>query len=178
MQIFTLNQKNFQNLDFTSFLAVFNLMIKNRHKLFDDEYLNARKPYMERIYEIIQIHIPYFWLFLDDKNRKVQGFCYLYDIIPAKNRIHTASASICFDKAVFGKPALNTAKKLLNQVFCTMNIYKIKAECYFDNHYMPNFLTKLGFQREAILINETIVDNQPKSIEIWSIFNPFPDAQL
>ena len=178
MLIFTLNKKNFQNLDFTSFLAVFNLMLQYRHKLFDDEYINGDKPYIERVYEIINAHVPYFWLFYDTNTLKVQGFCYFYDIIPHKNHIHTASASICFDKAVWGKPALSVAKKLLNQVFCTLNIYKIKAECYFDNYFMPNFLTKLGFRREAILKNETIVDNQPKNIEIWSIFNPAPQVHL
>lgn len=37
---------------------------------------------------------------------------------------------------------------------------------------MPNFLTKLGFEHEATLKNEAVVENQPKNLEIWSLFNP------
>lgn len=174
MLIFTLNDKNFKTLDFTAFEAVFKLMLKYRHKLFDDEYLKGNKPLMQRVYEIIAGYVPYFWLFLDEYTHKTLGFCYLYDIVPAKNHIHTASASICFDKNAFGAPAQNAAKTLLKSLFQDYKIYKIKAECYLDNHYVPNFLIKLGFNKEAVLKNEAIVENKPKDIEIWSIFNPSP----
>lgn len=172
VNFFALDKNTFKNLDFTSFEAIFNLMLKYHHKLFDDEYFKADKPYIQRVYEIIESHIPYFWLFYDDKSKEILGFSYFYDIVPAKTLIHTVSATICFKKNARGLPALIGAKKLIIHAFTVLNIYKIKAECWFDNFYMPNFLTKLGFQHEATLKNEAIVENMPKNLEIWSIFNP------
>lgn len=174
MLIFTLNHKAFKMLEFTSFQAIFDLIIKNRQKLFDDEYLKSDKPYIQRVYEIIEQHIPYFWLFVDDKASKIQGFCYFYDIVPAKNLIHTVTATICFEKSALGKPALNAAKRLIEHAFTVLRIYKIKAECYFDTPFISNFLSKLGFSLEATLKNEVIVDSKPKNLEIWSIFNSKP----
>ncbi len=167
-----LNENRFKSLDFQTFSGIFDLMFEYRHKLFDDEYFNSKKPYIQRVYEIIEGHIPYFWLFYKVQSREILGFCYFYDIIPAKRHIHSVSATICLKKSARGLPALICAKKLISEAFNTLNISKIKAECFEDNLYMPNFLTKLGFRREAILKSETIVQNQPKNLEIWSIFNP------
>lgn len=172
MLIFTLNENRFKTLDFQSFQAIFNLMLNFRHKLFDDEYFNGETPYMERVYKIIETHVPYFWLFLNEKTHKTQGFCYFYDIVPFKNRIFSAFATICFDKKVWGKEAQIAAKKLLIKLFSEYQVYKIKAECYDTNVLIPKFLTTLGFQKEATLKNETIVENTLKTIDIWSIFNP------
>ena len=172
MQILKLDKKTFETLDFRLFYDIFELMIRCRHKLFDDEYFNTEKPYMQRVYEIIDIHLPYFWLFLDKNTLKPCGFCYLYDVSPSKNRIHSANATICFDKSVYGKRAQNTAKRLLNELFQAYKIYKIKAECYSDNLLIPNFLKKLGFRMEASLKNEVISEGVPKNLDIWSIFNP------
>lgn len=174
MLIFTLNKNNFKNLDFTAFWPIVKLMLRHRHKLFDDEYLNSDTPLLQRVYEIVEDYIPYFWLFLDKKTAKTLGFCYLYDIVTAKNTIYTACATICFDKSAYGPRAQNAAKTLLNTLFQDYKIYKIKAECYSHNIHIPNFLVKLGFCREAVLKNETIVENRPENIEIWSIFNPAP----
>ncbi len=172
IDFFNLNEKRFEMLTFQEFEAIFNLMIEYRHKLFDDEYFNSDKPYIQRVYEIIKAHIPYFWVFYAVETGEILGFCYLYDIIPAKKRIYNVSVTICFKKSARGLPAYIGAKKLLLQVFRFMHVYKIKAECWFDNYYMPNYLKKLGFQHEATLKNEAIVDNKPKNLEIWSIFNP------
>lgn len=172
MLTLTLNKNRFKTLDFESFQAVFNLMLAHRHKLFDDEYFKGKTPYIERVYEIIQEHVPYFWLFLDEKTLKTQGFCYLYDIVPYKNRILSAFATVCFDKKVWGKRAQVAAKKLLIKLFSEYQVYKIKAECYENNILIPKFLTTLGFYKEATLENETIVENTLKNIDIWSIFNP------
>ena len=178
MQIFKLDKNTFEMLDFKVFYAIFELMIKCRHKLFDDEYFNAETPYIQRVYDIINVHLPYFWLFLDENTLKPQGFCYLYDINPSKNRIQSANATICFEKSAYGNAALETAKKLLAQLFGTYKIYKIKAECYSDNILIPNFLEKLGFQMEASLKNEVISRGALKNLDIWSIFNPlFCEAQ-
>jgi len=166
-----LDQEGLNNLDFTTFWQIFQLMYKYRHKLFDDEYFRGGKPYMQRVYEIIEAHIPYFWLFYDTKTGETLGFCYLYDIVPTIGRIHSAFASICFKKEAFGMKAHIGAKRLLNHLFQDMNIFKIKAECYSDNHYTPNFLKKLGFEHEATLKHEVIVQHEVKSIEIWSVYN-------
>lgn len=172
INFFTLDKNRLKMLDFKVFWEIFNLMIKYRHKLFDDEYFKGDKPYIQRVYEIIEAHIPYFWVFYDKITAEILGFCYFYDIVPHKKLIYTVSATICFKKSARGKTAIIGAKSLLLHAFNTLNIYKIKAECYFDNIYTPNFLTKLGFQHEATLKNETIVNNTPKNLEIWSIFNP------
>ncbi len=172
VNFFALDVNTFKNLDYQAFEVIFNLMLKYKHKLFDDEYLKSDKPYIQRVYEIIEAHIPYFWLFFDNKSGEVIGFSYFYDIIPNKTLIHTVSATVCFEKNAWGLPALTGAKKLILHAFSDLNIYKIKAECWCDNHYMPNFLTKLGFEHEATLKNEAVVENQPKNLEIWSLFNP------
>ena len=61
-------------LDFKVFWEIFNLMIKYRHKLFDDEYFKGDKPYIQRVYEIIEAHIPYFWVFYDKITAEILGF--------------------------------------------------------------------------------------------------------
>ncbi len=167
-----LDAERLKMLDFTTFEQVFKLMLKNRYKLFDDEHFRGDKPYMERVYEIIEAHSPYFWLFLDVKTGEVLGFCYFYDIVPFKNRIHSAFASICFKKEAFGMSAFIGAKRLLNHMFRVMKVFKIKAECFEGNLLIPNFLKKLGFEHEATLQNEAVVRSELKNIEIWSIFNP------
>lgn len=172
INFFMLDKNRLQTLDFKVFWEIFNLMLQHRHKLFDDEYFKCDKPYIQRVYEIITEHLPYFWVFYDKITAETLGFCYFYDITPHKNLIHTVSATICFKKSARGKTALTGAKSLISYAFNVLDIYKIKAECYFDNVYMPNFLTKLGFKREGILQNETIVNDTPKNLEIWSIFNP------
>lgn len=172
INFFNLNSERFKMLDFTLFGQIFALMLQNRYKLFDDEYLRGDKPYIQRVYEIIQEHLPYFWLFYDVKTAEILGFCYLYDIVPAKGQIYSASATICFKKSAWGKRAHVGAKRLLWHLFRGLNIQKIKAECYSDTLYIPNFLMKLGFCHEATLKSETIVAGKPKDIEIWSAFNP------
>lgn len=174
MLIFTLNQKWLEKPDIETFSAILKLICANRKKMFDDEFFNGRTPAPKRVLEFIEAYLPYFWLFLDDNSRKTLGFCYFYDIVPAKTHIHTATATICFDKSALGKPALTGAKALLDIAFNRLRIYKMKAECYFDTPYIQNFLVRLGFSLEAILKNETIVDSTPKNIEIWSIFNSNP----
>ena len=144
-----LDAERLKTLDFTTFEQVFKLMLKNRYKLFDDEHFRGDKPYMERVYEIIEAHSPYFWLFLDVKTGEVLGFCYFYDIVPFKNRIHSAFASICFKKEAFGMSAFIGAKRLLNHMFRVMKVFKIKAECFEGNLLIPNFLKKLGFVQMA-----------------------------
>lgn len=172
INFFELNKNSLKSLDVKVFWAIFNLMIKFRHKLFDDEYFRSDKPYIQRVYEIIEAHAPYFWIFYEVETAEILGFCYFYDIIPAKNLIHSTCATICFDKKVWGITAQIGAKKLLIHILSRLNVYKIKAECYSDNFYTPNFLKKLGFKHEATLKNETIIGNTPKNIEIWSLFNP------
>jgi len=170
INFYALTPEKLKMLDFDTFSAIFRLMLINRHKLFDDEYLNGEKPYIERVYEIITNHSPYFWVFYDTNTLKTVGFCYFYDIVTSKKRIHSACTSICFDKSVFGPGAQNAAKSLLSHVFSCLHITKIKAECYTDNYLIPKFLERLGFCREAILKNETVVRGEGKDIEVWSIF--------
>jgi len=172
MQILKLDKKTFETLDFRAFYQIFELMIKCRHKLFDDEYFNTQTPYIQRVYEIIDAHLPYFWLFLDENTSKPYGFCYLYDVVPAKNHIHSAFSTICFEKSAYGPLAKNTAKTLLEKLFQEYKIFKIKAECYEDNILIPNFLKRLGFQKEARLKSEVISGGKLKNLDIWSIFNP------
>lgn len=172
IDFYNLSENRLNTLDFNVFQTIFDLMIEYRRKLFDDEYFKSDKPYIQRVFEIIQAYIPYFWVFYRIETGESLGFCYFYDIIPAKNKIHSVSATICFKKSARGLPALIGAKKLILHAFSTLDIAKIKAECFSDNFYMPNFLTKLGFEYEATLKNETIVNNEAKNLEIWSIFNP------
>ncbi len=166
-----LNEERFKNLDFTTFQALFELMLKNRHKLFDDEHFVGEKPYIQRVYEIIEEHLPYFWLFYDTVTGEILGFCYFYDVVPRKGRIHSAFASICFKKEAFGPRAYVGAKRLLGHMFRVLKVFKIKAECFSDNILIPNFLMRLGFEHEATLKSEAVVQNRLKNIEIWSIFN-------
>ena len=149
-------------------------MLKNRHKLFDDEHFLGDKPYLQRAYEIIKDHIPYFWLFYNVETGEILGFCYLYDIVPLKDLMYSACASICFKKEAYGMCAHVGAKRLLNHMFRDMGIYKIKAECFEGNNLIPNFLKRLGFVHEATLYNEAVVRFEAKNVEIWSIFNPKP----
>ena len=53
INFFTLDKNRLKMLDFKVFWEIFNLMIKYRHKLFDDEYFKGDKPYIQRVYEII-----------------------------------------------------------------------------------------------------------------------------
>ncbi len=166
-----LDAKGLAELDFSTFQQIFDLMLRNRHKLFDDEYFSSEIPYIQRVYEIILRHSPFFWLFMDTKTGEFLGFCYLYDIVRFKGRMFAACATICFKKEAWGIKAHIAAKRLLHHLFNDLHLFKIKAECYSDNLYMPNFLKKLGFEHEATLKYETIVQKKPKNIEIWSVFN-------
>lgn len=176
-----LTQEKFKKLDFSAFEEIFKLMLINRHKLFDDEYFRGEKPYIERIYEIIREHCPYFWIFYEceeksifskEKFEKVIGFCYLYDFVPFKNRIFSAFATICFKKSSFGKAAFIGAKNLLEHLFDKVIDHKLKAETYSNNFFVANFLKRLNFSREGVLNKEILINNRLVDTEIWGIINP------
>ena len=59
INFFTLDKNRLKMLDFKVFWEIFNLMIKYRHKLFDDEYFKGDKPYIQRVYEIIERRITF-----------------------------------------------------------------------------------------------------------------------
>ena len=63
------------------------------------------------------------------------------------------------------------AKLFLNFCFERFGFYKIKALVYPENSRVITLLKHAGFEKEALLKNETLRNNSLQDIEVYSVFN-------
>lgn len=140
-------------------------------KFLDDDYaLNGLSLY-EYFYKLILRTLPFFYVFVEDDC--VSGFVYLDNIIGGNERLHSAEVTTCFDKRFWGSYTKYCAKLFFEFCFKQYNFVKIKALVYPENFRVKTLLKSAGFEKEALLKNETLRKGKLQDIEVYSVFNKY-----
>ncbi len=138
-------------------------------KFLDDDYALNNKNVYDYFINLIDRTYPLFFVIVE--NDFLIGFVYLDNIIGDSKRLHSAELTTCFNKCYWGDYTKKCARIFLNYCFKKYGFKKIKALVYPDNFRVKTLLKKAGFEKEALLKNETLRDGILQDIEIYSAFN-------
>jgi len=147
---------------------VFALLKANCHALFDDFVLESEKSIFKNIFEFVQHFLPYFWVFLDEKN-EFMGFCYLYGVKEAENQLKSAFITVCFKRKFFNKAVRNVAFDFVPMLFHKYKFDKLKAECFSSNPSATRLLKDLNFKFKVRFENETVVCGKKVDLNIFEL---------
>ncbi len=137
----------------------------------DDDYaLNGRSVF-EYFYNLILRTQPFFFVIVEDDI--VSGLVYLDNTTGDSERLHSAEVTTCFDKRFWGDYTKYCAKLFFEYCFKKYNFVKIKALVYPENFRVKTLLKAAGFEREALLKNETLRKGKLQDIEVYSVFNNY-----
>ena len=135
-------------------------------KYLDDDYALNNQSVLDYFYNLASTTL--FFIILEGDT--VSGFVYLDNIIGDSDRLHSAELTTCFDKRFWGDYTKMCAQIFLNNCFQIYGFKKIKASVYPDNFRVKTLLKAAGFNKEALLKNETLRKNKLQDIEVYSIF--------
>ncbi|CCY62831.1 uncharacterized protein BN819_00930 [Clostridium sp. CAG:967] len=138
-------------------------------RFLDDDYAQKGMPVFEYFTRLISSVSPFFWVITEGD--EVSGFVYLDNLIGDNERLHSAELSTCFKMKYWGDYTKKCAKLFLNFCFERFGFYKIKALVYPENSRVITLLKHAGFEKEALLKNETLRNNSLQDIEVYSVFN-------
>lgn len=156
----------FENISYLP--AVIGLVEKYKHCLLDDYFLDGYNTIVDALLALIERVTPYFWVVADSKGN-LCGFIYLDDWTGAKNNPHSASVTTCFAPEYHGRFTKFAGRRFVKYVFKRYKLKKLKAEIYARNGNAIALLRCLGFEYEATLKSETMVNSTPTDINVYSI---------
>ena len=145
------------------------LFLYNKYaKFLDDDYAKEEKNSTKYLYELIRSVFPFFWVITEGD--LVSGFVYLDNMIGSEKRFHSAELVTCFDKRFWGTYTKICAKAFLKFIFDKYGFEKIKV-CVFPDNFRTKALIKFsGFEKEAVLKNETLRNGKLQDIEVYVLF--------
>ena len=138
-------------------------------KFLDDDYAVNGLSVYEYFYNLVLRTHPFFFVIIE--NDCVSGFVYLDNIIGSREKLHSAEVTTCFDRRFWGGYTKYCAKIFFEYCFKKYNFVKIKALVYPENFRVKTLLKSAGFEKEALLKNETIRKGKLHDIEVYSLFN-------
>ena len=144
------------------------LYVKYSGFLDDDYALNGMSVY-EYFYNLVLKTQPFFFVIVE--NDTVSGLVYLDNITGGSERLHSAEVTTCFDRRFWGGYTKYCAKLFFEYCFKKYNFMKIKALVYPENFRVKTLLKLTGFEKEALLKNETLRKGKLQDIEVYSLFN-------
>ena len=144
------------------------LYVKYSGFLDDDYALNGMSVY-EYFYNLVLKTQPFFFVIVE--NDTVSGLVYLDNITGGSERLHSAEVTTCFDRRFWGGYTKYCAKLFFEYCFYKYNFMKIKALVYPENFRVKTLLKLTGFEKEALLKNETLRKGKLQDIEVYSLFN-------
>lgn len=134
-------------------------------KFLDDDYAQNNIPVYDYFFDLVQRTL----FFVIVEKDVVSGFVYLDNIIGDAKRFHSAELTTCFDKRFWGNYTKTCAKIFLNFCFEHYGFKKIKALVYPENFRVKTLLKSSGFEKEALLKDETLRNNKLQDIEVYSV---------
>lgn len=134
-------------------------------KFLDDDYAQNNIPVYDYFFDLVQRTL----FFVIVEKDVVSGFVYLDNIIGDAERFHSAELTTCFDKRYWGDYTKICAGIFLNYCFEHYGFKKIKALVYPENFRVKTLLKSAGFEKEALLKDETLRNNKLQDIEVYSI---------
>ncbi len=138
-------------------------------KFMDDDYaLNGLSIY-EYFYNLVLRNQSFFFAIVEGDI--VSGLVYLDNITGDSERLHSAELTTCFDRRFWGGYTKYCARVFLEYCFKKYGFVKIKALVYPENFRVKTLLKSAGFEKEALLKNETIRNGKLQDIEVYSVFN-------
>lgn len=154
-------------VQFLHYLYKSQKLFKKYYKYLQDDFSQ-----IDNLYELIKNVYPHFWFVTDTKN-KYKGFVFL-DNFTGNDKIHySAELTTCFDKSAWGYYIRYCAKIFLKKCFDNLNLQKIKAQIYPENHRVKQLLKDVGFKYEATLKNETLRLNKAQDIEVYGLYKNY-----
>lgn len=133
-------------------------------KFLDDDYAQNGLSIYDYFYSLVNKTL--FFVIVEDDI--VSGFVYLDNFTGDSNNLHSAELTTCFDRRFWGNYTRICAKIFLDYCFNTYGFKKIKALVYPQNFRVKTLLKSAGFEKEALLKNETMRNNNLQDIEIYS----------
>lgn len=115
---------------------------------------------------------PFFWIILSYK-RDFKGFVLLDNFVGNKETNYSAELTTCFEPDAWGAYTRYCAKIFLKKAFDEFGLYKIKALVYPQNHRTSVLLKSSGFKYESTLKNETLRNNRPQDIDVYSLYRMY-----
>ena len=135
-------------------------------KFLDDDYARNGLSIFDYFENLVIQTSPFFYVIVE--NDEVCGFVYLDNIIGDSNRLHSAELTTCFDKRYWGNFTKLCAVLFLGFCFEKCGFQKIKALVYPENFRVKTLLKFAGFEKEALLKDETLRNNKLQDIEVYS----------
>lgn len=139
--------------------------------LLDDYFLQKYGSSVDAVVDLIEKTSPYFWVIVDSKSGKFSGFVFLDNWVGARDKLHSAEVTTCFEPKFWGKYTKFCAKKFIKFCFKKYKLKKLKAFVFSQNFRVRALLKKSGFRKEAVLKAETMRNSKPQDIEVFSILN-------
>lgn len=134
----------------------------------EDDYAFDGLSVYEYFSKLVNRTAPLFFVIVEGDI--VSGFVYLDNIIGDSERMHSAELITCFDKRFWGNYTKICARFFLDYCFKSYGFQKIKALVYPDNSRVKTLLKESGFEKEALLKNETLRKGKLQDIEVYSLF--------
>ena len=111
---------------------------------------------------------PFCWLIIDECN-SCAGFVYLDNIIGNNNNLYSAEITTCFHPDYWGKFTKICALDFIDICFNYFQFSKLKVLVYPQNFRVTNLIKTCGFEKEALLVAETVKNGLPQNIEVYSL---------
>lgn len=160
------NAKEFRNIEY---LPGIIMLYERFSRYLNDDYFLKGKSSIDAVIEIVEKTAPYFWAIIDKKTGKLAGFVFLDNWTGAKNSLHAAEVTTCFNPAYWGKYTKFCARKFVKYCFKRYGLKKLKASVFVQNFKVKTLLKCAGFQKEATLRAETLKDGQLQDIDVFSV---------
>ena len=159
------NINEYRNLHFLP--DIFKLMSKYERFMFDDYFKGF--DLTSAIFDLIENSGRFFWVILDEKTNDFMGFAYFDNFIGRENKFHSAEINTCFCRKYWGPSVREAGRKFIKYCFKKYQFQKIKAVVFKENIAVKGLLRYLGFKKEALLKGETLKNDKPQDVEIYSI---------
>lgn len=161
------DKKIFKNIEYLPQIVLLYERFSNY--LHDDYFLKNNPSRIDSVLNIVERTSPYFWAIVHKKSNKLAGFVCLDNWVGAKNSVHSAELTTCFEPAYWGQYTKNCARKFIKYCFKNYKLKKLKAYVFPQNFKVRTILKRSGFKKEATLKAETFKNDVLQDIDIYSI---------
>lgn len=160
-------RKEFRNIEYLP--QIISLYERFSRYLHDDYFLKNQPCAIDAVIELVERTTPYFWAVIHKKSGKLAGFVFLDNWVGAKDDLHSAEVTTCFDPDFWGAYTKICARKFIKYCFKNYKIKKLKAYVFPQNFKVKTLLKHAGFKKEATLRAETFKNKVLQDIDVFAI---------
>ena len=147
------------------FPQIFKLYITYLRNL-EDDFSLFNKDLLEGMLEFIEKSDFYIVI----EKEEVCGFFALTNFVGTPKTLYSAEITTCFNKKYWGVTTKLLANNFKEYCLNELNLQKLKALIYAENHQTRAILKTCGFEKEATLCAETLRNGKPQDIYVYSFF--------